>query len=110
MEAKRAKKRAATLNSSNSNWVFPSKGRIKDHMSNNTILGVMKRLGYKGRMTGHGFRALAMTNIKEKLGYREEVVGRQLAHSHRNRSLASYDRAQFLSDRKIMMQEWADYL
>lgn len=47
-------------------------------MSNNTILFAIGRLGYKGRMTGHGFRALAMSNIKEKLGYRHEVVDRQL--------------------------------
>lgn len=94
----------------NTKWVFPSKVRPRDHMSNNTILGAIKRLGYQGRMTGHGFRALAMSAIKEKLGYREEVVDRQLAHAHRNKVIAAYDRAQFLDDRKKMMQEWADYI
>ncbi len=64
----------------NTDWVFPSQVRPKDPMSNNTILFAIGRLGYKKRMTGHGFRALAMTNIKEKLGYRHEVVDRQLAH------------------------------
>jgi hypothetical protein len=53
----------------------------KKHMSNNTVLDLLKRLGYKGDMTGHGFRALAMSTIKEKLGYRHEVVDRQLAHA-----------------------------
>src|SRR5262249_8476784 len=67
-------------------------------------------LGYKGRMTGHGFRALAMSAIKEKLGYRHEVVDRQLAHAHRNKVDAAYDRAMFLDERRKMMQEWADYL
>jgi integrase len=76
----------------------------------NTILKALERLGYKGRMTGHGFRALAMSTIKEKLGYRHEVVDRQLAHAQRNKVDAAYDRAQFLSERKKMMQEWADYL
>ncbi|MCE7887662.1 MAG: DUF4102 domain-containing protein [Alphaproteobacteria bacterium PRO2] len=59
-------------------WVFPSQVRPKDPMSNNTILFAIGRMGYKKRMTGHGFRALAMSNIKEKLGYRHEVVDRQL--------------------------------
>jgi integrase len=91
-------------------WVFPNKPRPRKHMSNNTILVALKRLGYKGRMTGHGFRALAMSTIKEKLGYRHEVVDRQLAHAPRNKIDAAYDRAAFLDDRRKMMQEWADYL
>ena len=66
--------------------------------------------GVAGRMTGHGFRALAMSTIKEKLGYRHEVVDRQLAHAPANKIDAAYDRAKFLDERKIMMQEWADYL
>jgi hypothetical protein len=61
-------------------------------------------------MTGHGFRALAMSIIKEKLGYRHEVVDRQLAHAPRNKVDAAYDRAKFLDERKKMMQDWANYL
>lgn len=91
-------------------WVFPNQVRPINSMSNNTVLFAIGRLGYKGRMTGHGFRALAMTAIKENLGYRHEVVDRQLAHAHRNNVDAAYDRAQFLSERKKMMQEWADYI
>lgn len=91
-------------------WVFPNLFRPRDHMSNNTILKALERMGYKGRMTGHGFRALAMSTIKERLGYRHEVVDRQLAHAQRNKVDAAYDRAQFLADRRKMMQEWADYL
>lgn len=90
--------------------LFPNQSRPTDHMSNNTILSALKRLGYKGKMTGHGFRALAMSTIKEKLGYRHEVVDRQLAHAPRNKVDAAYDRAKFLDERKIMMQAWADYL
>lgn len=94
----------------NTSWVFPSQVRPKDSMSNNTILFAIGRMGYKKRMTGHGFRALAMSNIKEKLGYRHEVVDRQLAHVHRNKVDRAYDRAQFLDERREMMQKWADYI
>jgi integrase len=91
-------------------WVFPNQTDSKKAMSNNTILFALSRLGYKGRMTGHGFRALAMSTIKEKLGYRHEVVDRQLAHAPRNKVDAAYDRAKFLPERRKMMQQWADYI
>jgi len=79
-------------------------------MSNGTIIGALYRMGYKGKATGHGFRALAMTTIMEKLGYRYEVPNCQLAHSKGDSVKAAYDRTQFLDERKIMMQEWADYI
>lgn len=90
--------------------VFPSSVKPQKSISNNTILGAIKRLGYKGRMTGHGFRALAMSTIKQELGYRHEVVDRQLAHVPKNKIDKAYDRALFLKDRKVMMQEYADFL
>lgn len=90
--------------------LFPGRSNYKIPMSNNTILGALKRMGYKGEMTGHGFRALAMSTLKEKLGYRHEVVDRQLAHAHKNAVDGAYDRAKFLDERKVMMQVWADYL
>ncbi len=91
-------------------WVFPSQVRPKEPMSNNTILFAIGRLGYKGRHSGHGFRALAMSTIKENLGYRHEVVDRQLAHAHKSKIDRAYDRAKFLDERKRMMQEWSDYM
>ena len=91
-------------------WVFPNVVHPTKVMSNNTILYALARLGYKGQMTGHGFRALAMTTIKEKLGYRHEVIDRQLAHAPKNKVDAAYDRALFLHDRTVMMQDWADYV
>ncbi len=91
-------------------YVFPHVSDPRKYMSNNTILAALGRLGYKGQMTGHGFRALAMSTIKEDLGYRHEVIDRQLAHAHRNKIDAAYDRAQFLPERKKMMQEWANYI
>lgn len=96
--------------SGNREYVFASVAKPTQHMSNNTILKAIERLGYKGRMTGHGFRALAMSTIKERLGYRHEVVDRQLAHAQQNKVDAAYDRAQFILERRQMMQEWADYL
>lgn len=91
-------------------WILPGHHSRLKHMSNNTILKGLERLGFKGRMTGHGFRALAMSTIKEKLGYRHEVIDRQLAHAPQSMVTRAYDRAAFLDDRKKMMQEWADYL
>lgn len=91
-------------------WVFPNVARPHKSMSNCTILKALERLGYKGKATGHGFRATAMSTIKEKLNYRHEVVDRQLAHAPRSKVDAAYDRAQFLSERREMMQRWADLL
>lgn len=91
-----------------SKYVFS--GPAGKPMSNNTILKALGRLGYEGKMTGHGFRALAMSAIKERLNYRHEVVDRQLAHAPRSKVAAAYDRATFLDERRKMMQVWADYL
>jgi len=91
-------------------WVLPGIIRPRNPMSNNTILKGLESLGYKGRMTGHGFRSLAMSAIKEKLGYRHEVIDRQLAHVPANEVDRAYDRAMFIEDRAKMMQDWADYL
>lgn len=91
-------------------YLLPSVASPLKPVNSNAIISALYKMGYKGKATGHGFRALAMTNIKEKLGYRHEVVDRQLAHAHRSSVDAAYDRAQFLDERKKMMQEWADYI
>lgn len=91
-------------------YLFPNQRDPKKPMSNNTLLVALERMGYKGRMTGHGFRALAMSTIKERLGYRHEVVDRQLAHAPKDKVASAYDRAKFLDERKVMMQAWADFL
>lgn len=70
----------------------------------------LRRMGYENKMTGHGFRALAVSAIKEQLRYRHEVVDRQLAHAQKNKIDSAYDRAMFIDERKKMMQDWADYL
>jgi len=91
-------------------YVFPSIIKPSKPMSNNTILSGLDSLGYKGKMTGHGFRALAMSTIKEKLGYQHEVIDRQLAHLPISKVDRAYDRAKFVPQRKKMMQDWADYI
>jgi integrase len=91
-------------------YLFPNQRDHHKPISNNTLLVALERMGYKGRMTGHGFRALAMSTIKERLGYRHEVVDRQLAHAPKDKVSSTYDRAQFLAERRRMMQDWADYI
>jgi len=78
-------------------------------ISNNTMLFALYRMGYKSRMTGHGFRGLAATVLRE-LGYSRDVVDRQLAHAERNQVTAAYVHAEYLPERRRMMQHWADYL
>ena len=59
-------------------------------------------------MTPHGFRAFAMTNIQEQLGIELRVVDRQLAHIEKSKVTAAYNRAEYIEERKSMMQRWAD--
>jgi integrase len=91
-------------------YLFPNQRDHEKPMSNGAILMALKRMGHQIRMTGHGFRALAMSTIKERSGYRHEVVDRQLAHAQKDKIAAVYDRAQFLAERRVMMQDWANYL
>jgi integrase len=90
--------------------IFPSIPRPQKPMSKGTILVSLKRMGFSGQMTGHGFRALAMGILKEKLGFSHEVVDRQLAHAPRKSVDRAYDRATFLDKRTEMMQRFADYI
>ena len=91
-----------------SRYLFP--GRNPDTpISNNTMLFALYRLGYKGKMTGHGFRAVASTILNEA-GFRADVIERQLAHCERNEIRGAYNRAEYLAERRKMMQQWADML
>ncbi len=91
-----------------SRFVFPGRNRDKP-VSNNTMLFALYRLGYKGKMTGHGFRAVASTILNET-GFRSDVIERQLAHGERDDVRAAYNRAEYLPERKKMMQQWSDYI
>lgn len=93
---------------SGSRYVFPGRNPDKP-VSNNTMLFALYRLGYKGRMTGHGFRSVASTMLNEA-GFRGDVIERQLAHGERNEIRGAYNRAEYLPERRAMMQQWADML
>lgn len=91
-----------------SRFVFPGRNRDKP-ISNNTLLFALYRLGYKGKMTGHGFRAVASTALNES-GFRPDVIERQLAHCERNEVRGAYNRAEYLPERRELMQWWDNYL
>src|SRR5665213_2584047 len=78
-------------------------------MSENTMLYALYRMGYHSRTTGHGFRSTASTILNEN-GFRPDVIERQLAHCERNKVRAAYNHAQYLPERRKMMQWWADYI
>lgn len=91
-----------------SRYVFPGRNPDKP-ISNNTMLFALYRLGYKGKMTGHGFRAVASTILNEA-GFRADVIERQLAHCEHNEIQGAYNRAEYLPERRKMMQQWTDML
>jgi integrase len=101
--------RALRLITGNGKLVFPGANDKNKPMSNNTILFALYRLGYQGRMTGHGFRGLASTILNEN-DFNDEHVDLQLAHMKRNKVSAAYNHAKYLKQRTEMMQWWADYL
>ena len=95
--------------SGGSEWLFPGDRDRSKPMSNNTILKGLERMGYKGKMTGHGFRGLASTILHEQ-GYQHDHIELQLAHAPRNAVSAAYNHALYLEPRAKMMRDWADYL
>ncbi len=91
-------------------YVFPGVRTPTRPMSENTVNAALRRLGYeKTEMTGHGFRAMASTILHEQ-GWPTDAIERQLAHAERNKIKAAYNHAQYLPERRRMMQAWADYL
>lgn len=92
-------------------FVFPSARSTERPMSDNAILAALRRLGItKEEATGHGFRATARTLLDEVLKVRPDIIEHQLAHAVRDPNGRAYNRTAHLSDRKKMMQDWADYL
>ncbi len=91
-------------------YVFPGMRSPSRPMSENTVNAALRSMGFdKATMTGHGFRAMASTRLNE-LGWKPDVIERQLAHAERNKVRAAYNRAQYMAERRTMMQAWADYL
>jgi len=89
--------------------LFPAMTDHAKPMSENTLSYAMGRMGYQGVATPHGFRALASTTLNEE-GFDPDVIERQLAHAERNKVRAAYHRAEYLDERRKMMQWWADFL
>lgn len=91
-------------------WLFPNFRRPSDVMSATTINRALEHMGYaSGLWTGHDFRATASTQLHE-MGYRPEVIERQLAHVEGNKTKAAYNHAEYLPERREMMQAWADWI
>jgi integrase len=91
------------------NIFHSQRSRNVRHISNGAVLMALRRMGYQNRMTGHGYRSLASTILNEK-HYSPDVIERQLAHEDSDKIRSAYNRAEYLPERKKMMQDYADYL
>lgn len=93
--------------------LFPNYRRPNECMTATTLNRALERMGFNGKggigFSAHGFRATASTILNE-LGYRADVIERQLAHAERNKVRASYNQAEYLGERQVMMQEWANFI
>jgi integrase len=95
--------------SGNSANIFPSPGK-EGCMSSNTMLYALYRMGYHGRATTHGFRGVASTILNESNLFNRDWIERQLAHVERNEVRRAYNAAEWMPDRRRMMQWWADHI
>lgn len=95
--------------SGHSELLFPGQGDPQKPMSNGTILMALRRMGYSGKMTGHGFRGVASTILHE-LGFDHAHIELQLSHSPRDAISAAYNHALYLPQRAKMLQAWANHL
>lgn len=96
------------LYNGNRQHVFASPNRPSTPISNNTILQAIKRMGYAGKMTGHGFRHLASTTLNE-MGYNPDAIEKQLAHVDGS-TRGVYNKAELIDERKKIMADWSKYL
>jgi len=91
-------------------FVFPSPRTAKRPLSDNGMLAALRRMGFEqGVLTVHGFRSTASTLLNEQ-GWHPDAIERQLAHSERDGVRAAYNYAEYLPERRKMMQFWSDYL
>lgn len=95
--------------SSGRKYLFPNRNRPDHPMSPETLRRALHRLGYKGKADVHGFRATASTILNE-IGFNPDAIERQLSHAERNKIRAAYNRADYLDERKKMMQWWACFI
>lgn len=91
-------------------WLFPNFRRPDDVMSATTINRALEHMGYSsGLWTGHDFRATASTQLHE-MGFRPDVIERQLAHVEENKTKKAYNHAEYMAERREMVQAWADWI
>lgn len=99
----------AAIYSKGMSHIFLSPYNVSKPISENAVLYAIYDMGYKGKLTGHGFRATASTILNEH-GFRSDVIERQLAHVEGNKVRAAYNHAEYLNERREMLQWWADFL
>ena len=97
------------MRSTGSDFVFPHPTRRDRPASNNAVLSLLYRMGYKGEMTGHGWRSVGSTWANEN-GWNADAIERQLAHVPADEVRGIYNRAQYMDQRRAMLQAWADWL
>ena len=91
-------------------YLFPSVRSGSRPMSENTVLAALRRMGYeRAEMSAHGFRTTASTLLNE-MGWSGDAIERQLAHAERDEVRGAYNRAEYLAERRRMMESWAQYL
>lgn len=90
-------------------YVFASPQRPKQPISENAMIQLIYRMGYKDKATVHGFRTTASTFLNEA-GYNPDAIERQLSHSERNQVRAAYNRSEYLAERTKMLCDWSRYL
>lgn len=94
-------------------FLFPNYRNPNSCMTKTTLNRALERMGFNGKdsigFSAHGFRATASTILNE-IGFRPDVIERQLAHAERNQVRASYNQAEYLEERRAMMQQWADMI
>ena len=93
----------------NTPFLFPSRTKTDGFISDATIGRIIERMGYKGRVTPHGFRSLASSVLNEQ-GFNPDAIERQLAHIENNKIRGAYNRADYLNERKEFMQWYSDFL
>jgi integrase len=84
-------------------------GNPMETVRDNALIEAIYWMGYKGKMSVHGFRAVASTILNEH-NFRPDVIEKQLAHNEQNQVRRAYNRAQYVEERREMMQWWSDYL
>lgn len=93
-----------------SDYVLPSPQKPNKHINESTPLDVLYKLGYRKKMTAHGFRALASTVMNQQSSYKPDVIERQLAHKETDEVRAAYNRAEYLPQRRELMSWWSNWL